>query len=82
MSEAQAPAPRRLRRLLVIVGAAVVTLAVVIGVIALGGNGPAPSRAVADMGSTEISGSEPDDSDAPDGADVDLPAGTADIDIA
>ena len=82
MSEAQAPAPRRLRRLLVIVGAAVVTLAVVIGVIALGGNGPAPSRAVADMGSTEISGSEPDDSDAPDGADVDLPAGTADIDVA
>ncbi|MGP5412814.1 hypothetical protein [Brachybacterium paraconglomeratum] len=82
MSEQQAPTPRRLRRLLMIVGAAVVTVAVVIGVVTLGGNGTGPSPAVADMGRTEISGAEPDGSDGLAATDVDLPVGTTDVAIA
>ena len=65
-----------------IVGAAVVTVAVVIGVVTLGGNGTGPSPAVADMGRTEISGAEPDGSDGLAATDVDLPVGTTDVAIA
>ncbi|MGO1685486.1 MAG: hypothetical protein ACTH0H_10880 [Brachybacterium sp.] len=74
--------PLHSRRLLIVAVAAVAVIAVVIGVIAFGIPGLSPSPAAADMGSTEISGTEPVESDGPSGVDVELPAGTTEVRVA
>ena len=48
----------------------------------VGKRGPSPSPAVADMGSTAISGMEPAESEGPAGVDVELPPGSTDVKVA